>query len=198
MGASGAHTSLQGEVFVFRELWQVVKRQRGRADTEPTGSFYDHLVALVFAFHTLEGYLNFMGDRLKPDLWANERRAFRSVMEKFNKILELVSLSPDLSERPFSSVSWLKRFRDMIAHAKPERFDRILQGTGPLLPSLYVEPFGNFVTPDQTSIICDDIKAVIETIHAAALPHLTDTLYLTTGALDGVMQHGTGMTIADP
>jgi hypothetical protein len=188
---------LQGEVFVFRELWQVVKRQRGRAETEPTGSFYDHLVALVFAFHTLEGYINFIGERLEPNLWAKERRAFRSVMDKFYKILELVSLSPDLPARPFSSVNWLKGFRDVIAHAKTERFARILEETGPILPSLYVEPFGNFVTPDQTSIICDDIKAVIETIHAAALPYLTDTRYLTTGALDGVMQHGTGSTIAD-
>ena len=59
-------TFIEGERFLHRELWRVVERQLNHASVTPKGAFYDDLVAMVFALHTLEAYLNFAGERLAP------------------------------------------------------------------------------------------------------------------------------------
>ena len=33
--------------------------------------------AMVFAFHAMEGYLNYVRERIFPDLWSDERADFR-------------------------------------------------------------------------------------------------------------------------
>ncbi len=63
----------EGEEYLHKETWRVVKRQFERPDNPNRGAMYDDLVAMVFAAYTLEGYLNFVGDRILPGVWQNER-----------------------------------------------------------------------------------------------------------------------------
>ena len=57
-----------GEEYVHRDVWRVVKRQIAYAEANPKGALLDDLVALVFASHALEGYANFLGAKIAPDL----------------------------------------------------------------------------------------------------------------------------------
>src|SRR4051794_8056667 len=116
---------VEGEHLLHRILWQVVERQLSNASKNPSGSFYDDLAAMVFASHALEAYVNFVGERLDPEFWKDERIHFRATgfAGKLSKILELCGIEePSKTERPYSTVWTLKALRDRIAHAKPERF----------------------------------------------------------------------------
>src|SRR5688572_20133205 len=91
-------TTVEGERFIHKELWRVVERQLDHAKRIPSGAFYDHLVAMTFAFHTLEAYLNYVGEKLAPDIWKDERNyfrkePFRGFDGKVRKVLELVGVA---------------------------------------------------------------------------------------------------------
>ncbi len=69
------------------------------------------LTMLAFAF---EAKINFVGQKV-VNKWK-ERESFK---KKSSKIYSELELSPNLNERPFSSVEKLKKFRDFVAHGKP-------------------------------------------------------------------------------
>ena len=126
-------TSVEGERFLHKDLWRVVERQLDHALGTPRGAFYDDLVAMVFALHALEAYLNFVGERVAPEIWKDEREFFRNVPYrgfdgKVRKVLELVGLAePACDIRPYSTVWVLKDLRDLIAHAKPMTFVKVIE-----------------------------------------------------------------------
>jgi hypothetical protein len=33
---------------------------------------------MVFAFHTIEGYVNFIGERIAPEIWQDEEKYFKN------------------------------------------------------------------------------------------------------------------------
>ena len=107
-------TTHEGENFTHRLLWCVVARQIENAKAQPNGSLYDDMAAMVFAFHAFEAYLNFLGIRLAPDLWNDERNFFRKepyrgFEGKVRKISELCQLvEPERQARPYSTIWNLK------------------------------------------------------------------------------------------
>ena len=78
-------TTSDGERFVHRELWQVVVGQLDQAK-DKSGSFYNHLVAMVFAFHTLEAYVNFNVEKLRPEMLVFRRGHFPSFDKKLQEV----------------------------------------------------------------------------------------------------------------
>jgi len=141
-----ARTLIEGERFLQKDLWRVVERQLEHATLVPTGAFYDDLVAMVFALHALEAYLNFVGERIAPDIWKDEREYFRKTPYrgfdgKVRKVLELSGLAePSRDVRPYSTVWLLKDLRDLIAHAKPMRFGSVVEHESNDKPSLLHSP----------------------------------------------------------
>jgi hypothetical protein len=93
----------EGEEYLHKDTWRVVKRQFDRPEDSRKGALYDDLVAMVFSFHTLEGYLNFVGDKISPQLWKNEREEFKKtgILGKLAAILDRCELEPfEKSGRP--------------------------------------------------------------------------------------------------
>lgn len=154
---------------------------------------------MVFAFHTLEAYLNFVGERLAPAIWADERNFFRKAPYrgfdgKLKKVLELcVMPQPDFSVRPYSVVPILKRLRDTIAHGKVDAFE-----------STVVHPTGKEVDPYTTSLdlavteagaqqAVADLEAFVEELHTFAKVQLSD-VWAMDKALRGPLQWSTRHT----
>src|SRR5438045_8862402 len=139
-------TSVEGERFIHKELWRVVIRQLEHAKANPSGAFYDDLVAMTFAFHALEAYLNYVGEKLAPDIWKNERsffskQPFRGFDGRIRKVFELVGLpEPARDARPYSSVWLLKGLRDLMAHGKVERIASPFKHDQPEEPPWVLEP----------------------------------------------------------
>jgi hypothetical protein len=188
-------TSVDGETYLHKMLWRVVARQIEHASTNPDGSFYDDLVAMVFASHTLEAYLNFVGERLDPAFWKDERRHFRATGfdGKVRKVLELCQIEePNRTDRPYHTVWKLKELRDRIAHAKPERFSATTVHSADVEPDLYGTPLDGLVTHQQACEAAEDVKKFIAMIHSAAKRRVSDVGF-GTDALSGILQHSTGI-----
>jgi hypothetical protein len=70
-------TTSAGETFPHRLLWEIVEEQARLATERERDWSKPALVAMVFGFHTVEAYLNFVGERLAPEIWDDERNYFR-------------------------------------------------------------------------------------------------------------------------
>jgi hypothetical protein len=166
-------TTVRGETCLYQMLWRVVQRQIGHAAERPKEPFDDHrLVIMVFAFHTLEAYLNFVGERLAPELWDNERteKSIRSFPGKMRKVLEICNIAdPDRNGRPYSTVWKLKNLRDMVSHGKIEKFREIVDYTADGTLQRYETPLDQILTPENARVAHDDILEFIGIIHSAAL-----------------------------
>jgi hypothetical protein len=189
-------TTIEGEVFLHKDIWAVVQRQLAHAERMPGGSFYDNLVAMVFMSHALEGYLNFVGERLDAEFRKKERRMGFAV--KAAKVFELCGLpEPDRAARPYSSVWLLKNLRDDIAHAKPFKFkidrehghDDVPDFTGP-----NHHPLIEIVSHTNAQQCADDVREVVRMIHPAAAKLRIDDLYFGDEGLAGNMSHRTYFT----
>jgi hypothetical protein len=192
-------TTIEGERFVHKALWRTVERQLDHATEKLTGSRSDHLVAMVFAFHALEAYLNYVGERIAPDVWKDERdyfsrQPYRGFDGKMRKVLQLVEMpEPSREERPYSTVWLLKELRDLIAHGKPIRFTAVLEHSRDDEPLMFYSPVKDVVSPENAHRARDDIKDLIERIHAAAQPKVKadDDYYFRLPALDGPSAYNT-------
>jgi hypothetical protein len=196
-------TLIEGEIFLHKELWRVVSRQMLYARDNQKASIYDYLVAMIFAFHTLEAYLNFVGERLAPSIWKDERNYFRNEPYrgfdgKVRKILELCNITePDRTNRPYSTIWYLKDLRDFIAHGRPEKFSDYIDHSPDQETSLFRTPFGNLVTQTKACHAEEDVKAFLDMIHSAAKPLVND-IWFGEDALGGILQYSSGSTTMAP
>lgn len=205
-GTKGLQTEIAGEHFMHRQLWRVVRRQIDHATANPIGAFHDHIVTMTFAFHTLEAYLNFLGPRLAPGIWRDERNFFRrepyrGIDGKLRKVLELAQVpEPDRSDRPYSTVWLLKELRDMITHAQAERFSQAIEYPPEYPASLREEtrvdymPFGALVTAENAHRAATDVEEFIERIHSAAKLLIPDDIWFGAKALSGPLAYSSGRT----
>lgn len=87
------------------------------AEKKEPGWFYSELTAITMSALALEAICNAFGERLRPD-WKE--------FESINPIAKLILISEksniviDFNVEPWSTAKWLYKFRNKIAHAKPE------------------------------------------------------------------------------
>jgi hypothetical protein len=195
-------TSVEGESLLHRRLWRVVELQVSLSAERKVGSFYTDLVAMVFAFHTIEAYLNFVGERLAPDIWQDEQNFFRNepyrgFNGKLRKVLELVELPwSKHAPRPLKTVLELKYLRDIIAHAKPEKFlDPITHPDGTEPPPIVPE-LDQLVTEQTRAMAIKDVEQFLNQVHDLA-SHKVNDIWFGSQALHGPSQHVARRTIKE-
>ena len=74
-------------------------------------------------------FLNYVGERLCPDEWRNERAFFagseyRGTLGKLRLLLERAGVAYDKGARPYQTIAELDRRRDALVHARHEVYDR--------------------------------------------------------------------------
>ena len=194
-----AETTFEGEHLIYQQLWVVVQRQADHAAVKRTGVFWDHLVGMVFAFHTLEAYLNFVGEKLAPDIWNREREFFskkpyQGFDGKLRMVLELISMpEPDWGRRPHSVVRTLKKLRDYIAHGKTEKFSYAIKHARDDVAMPRPTKLARMVSPTQYSSAIQDVEQFVRQIHKAALPRSQD-IWFRHDPFDGIVFHASGAT----
>jgi hypothetical protein len=140
------------------------------AKANPTGRFYDNLVAMVFAFLSLEAYLNFAGDRLDPNYWRGERKHFAKTgfRGKLEKVLTLAGVHYQAGRRPFTTVDQLNALRDLIAHGKTLPINKRVRHAIGYVPSLKHTPLTKLVTDRLAAITVEDVRNLAQSIHQSA------------------------------
>jgi hypothetical protein len=78
------------------------------------------LTAIILCCHAIEAICNAVGDRVVTDWKAFERT---SPSAKLWSLCELLNVKHDNNQEPWSTVLWLLRQRNAIAHAKPQRVE---------------------------------------------------------------------------
>ncbi len=113
--------------FSHRLLWLSVERHLHLADDHKEDSWYLHLSAGLLAAAAFEAYLNYLGEELIPNVWAQERDLFskepyRGTNGKLIRIAEEIGLKlPRKDKQPYSGFSELQALRDKMVHARPHR-----------------------------------------------------------------------------
>lgn len=172
----------------------MVARQLEHSTQVPTGAFYDDMITMIFAFHAFEAYLNYVGDRLAPHVWKDERNYFRKEPYrgfdgKIRKVLELCEIAePDRLTRPYSTVWLLKDLRDLIAHGKTEKIAQLIEHSHDEEAPWMRTPLDALVTNDNAHRAHDDIKLVAHQINDAARPKIED-VWFSHMPFEGVLQH---------
>ncbi len=179
-----------GEEYIHKAVWRVAKRQLGHAEANPKGAQLDHLVALVFASHALEGYANFVGEKVAPDLWKGERELFKEtgVAGKLVALHELCGLPvPEKGRRPWSTIRDLKRLRDRIAHPRTQTIIKTTEYLEGKEPPLFAKSWMDGVVSHQKALrALEDVKAIADRLHEAALARFPYAGLLP-DALDGIL-----------
>jgi hypothetical protein len=162
----------ESDAYLIMEAWQVVKRHIQHAEAVPQQALNEDLVAMIFAFHTMEGYLNYVGQRIAPELWINERATFKPGLSgKLNAVYERCGVGrPNLGKRTYSTLIELKKLWDRVAHRQTRR------GRGPI-ESLVHEPSPSFANSRLASVVShrmavkarDDVKRIVDEINSAAI-----------------------------
>jgi hypothetical protein len=171
-------TTFKGEEILHRLLWQIVEEEAERASQDERNWFRPTLVAMVFASHTVEAYLNAVGERLASDIWKDERNYFKKVPYrgwegKLRKVTELVGLSWTPADRPLKTVLELKDLRDLIAHGKPEKLvgEVVHSETTDAFPPL--STIRQMVTlKEKLENVLSDVPQLLTEIHSLARPKL--------------------------
>jgi hypothetical protein len=161
-----------GEEYLHKAVWQVVQRQLERARAQQPGFLLDDLVAMVFASHALEGYLNFLGERIAPTEWRDERERFAAtgVTGKLT-FLEFLCEVPPLTpgRRPHSTIVLLIRLRNRIAHPKTIKIQTETEypegKRPPLFHASYLE---QQVSHAKALRAMEDVREVVARLHSAA------------------------------
>ncbi len=172
-------TTYKGEHILHRQLWQIVAEEAERATVLDREWFNPSLVAMVFAFHTVEAYLNYLGERLAPEIWKDERDYFRKepyrgFEGKLRKITELVGQSWTPPDRPLATILELKQLRDFIAHGKPEKLRGVIShpdGTDApyFAPTLWQKMV---ILSDKSKSVLSDVELFLCQLHDCAKPKL--------------------------
>ncbi len=115
---------IEAERFIHNDLsncaWCFNKEVQKKFDSgETEGVYHEMLACLVFSAFSVEAKVNFVGWKVLEKGWP-ERANLREKINLLN-----VHLDCDLvwSERPLHTIRELKRFRDTVAHGKPEIVD---------------------------------------------------------------------------
>ena len=114
----------QAERFIHNDLsscaWWFEKAAETKIKSrEIDGVYFDLMAGLVMAAFSVEAKVNFVGWKLLENDWP-ERAKLR---EKIDLLVKVLNLDLSWGERPLQTVAQLKRFRDTLAHGKPELVD---------------------------------------------------------------------------
>ncbi len=108
------HNELSNCAFTFSQVTNT------KFETKKTlGVAHDMMAALVFTAFSIEAKVNFVGWMTLEDGWPERA----STKEKIDLLLKVLSINLSWGERPLQTINQLKKFRDTIAHGKPEIVD---------------------------------------------------------------------------
>jgi hypothetical protein len=104
------------------------------AEQDEAGSFNNALIAITLSALSIEAMSNAIGDRIVPR-WSDFESA--GPLAKVRLLAEHLQMEYAPDSEPWQTLQWLVKFRNRIAHAKPEKIfsESLVQGTG-------VENFG--------------------------------------------------------
>jgi len=99
-------------------LLRIAAAEAEKAAAEEPGWFNHAFVALTLSALAIEAFANAIGARAVPD-WADFESA--NPMTKLRLVAEKLEVPFSRKEEPWMQLHWLSKFRNRVAHPKPEK-----------------------------------------------------------------------------
>jgi len=162
------------EIYNHRILWKVADLNSQAATSPEKGAKYHALGAMLLYFFAFEGYLNWLGNRIAPEVWEEERKFFscppyQGSLGKYRFLAKILCLpSPDASSGAFQTAKELLKLRDMAVHLKAEAGDRLVKFAEGHFPPHYGGRLAEKVSPRKASRARDHLSELAEGLHRGA------------------------------
>ena len=162
------------ETYNHRILWGAADRNLRLARSSNEDAKFFSLGAMFLFFAAFEGYLNWLGTRVAPEVWEEERQFFsrtpyQGTLGKYRLLAKLLRLpDPDSSQGPFRTAKDLLKLRNMVAHPKPEAGERSVKFKEGYFPPHYQSELEKKVSPDAANRARDHLKELAEALHCEA------------------------------
>lgn len=109
----------------YHDLLGVASMALDDAKNKKRGFYYSQMIAITFSALAIEALANSFGEHF-INRWEDYESS--SPMAKLRVICSYFEITIDFTCKPWSTLLWLKKFRNKIAHAKPEliKLDEIM------------------------------------------------------------------------
>ena len=189
-------------IISYETLWRaaITSLEMAKVDDEETRSDHLSISSILTGFFAFEGFLNFVGEEIAPDIWKDERTFFsksdfRGVMGKVEYLYSLFSDTElDKSCDPYQTVKKIKTIRDYLVHNRVKSYEKISTDKFPA----YEPHWEDFDTPKRVEPALDKIKKLAEMIRLEALKILEDEYeasHLHHEVFTGPLGYASGKTI---
>ena len=157
---------------------------------------------MLMAYFAIEAYANFLLDVMDPALFAAEKEKFGGGLEgKIEWAYGLAGLKLDKGKRPYQTLSALTELRQRVVHAKPNRYEKRLEGVDPdALPMFEPGELERRVTPAEWRRALDAVSEICEALRGPIYERAdaNQRLRLQNSALEGSTQIQTVRTSVQP
>ena len=165
-----ATVTKERDVRIHANLWHTSRCLLERGQEQENASFHQFMASLVFTAFTLEAYLNWLGDKLFPH-WRYLERL--SPTDKLEVIADQLKITITNGHRPWQTVKPLFGFRNDIAHGKPEvistkTIEPVNEEFDKMLGKIIRTAWENYCTRENAERAREDVKQILQTLHAAA------------------------------
>ena len=158
-------------VTTYAEMWHTSSCLLVKGQEDAKMSVHQFRASLVFTAFTLEAYLNHIGAKIFS-CWEDLERL--SPKEKLNVIAERLDIGIHYGKRPWQIMKKLFQFRNDIAHGKSikitsEKIVPLEKHSDDDFNELFERTrWEKYCTPLNAVRARDDVKCIVETLHAAA------------------------------
>jgi hypothetical protein len=163
---------ITGEGFTHVYLWKCATTLLTQPETKSPKDMYYRMAGMVMAYFTFEAYLNFVGSRVEPAAWKDERKFFskgsyRGTQGKLKLLCEKYQIKVDPNKRPCLTVREAGRLRDYLAHGKPDRYAIEVDVEEVKEPDMFGGlKIYDYVTQEKADRTLQDTEEFIEYLHA--------------------------------
>ena len=191
-----AETQIRGELFTHRLLWECcneLAETAHKARGSGADPFYFELSSMLMAFLTYESYINFLGDRLGPEIWKREKEYFnknpyKGLEGKLKKVHEMCDISNiQKHKRPYQTIKDLSSLRTYLSHGKPDKYEKVVKHERGKDPGMFYAKINQMVSEKHLNAAIHDVEEFIEFLHKKAR-RVGDEVSLDEKALEGVLQ----------
>lgn len=191
----------QYSTYSFEILWRAAMTTLELAEKPNEHVRKDHLSiqSLLSGFLAFEGFVNFVGEEVAPQIWKAERTYFSSDQYRgiVGKVEFLYSIFPSVTlkkgEEPYQTFYRIKKIRDNLAHNKVLKYAEITENE-------YLDfktSWDEFDTPGKVRPALIKLKSLAESIRVETLKILIEEYplsHLHFPALEGPLGDAEGTT----
>ena len=173
------------EIFNHRILWITAQKNLALSRDSENDALFFALSAMLMMYFAFEGYLNWLGHLIAPEVWDKEkdffnRPPYQGTLGKYQFLSKVLVLqAPDKSVGPFQTVKELQQLRDKAVHPRTESGKRSVKFTEDKFPPNYRSWLSTKVSANKRDRAEKNIEALVNEIHQAARAHYPDLIKVT-------------------